>query len=67
MPKPKPDQEVFQCPQDVKVDIFYAPSPEMPGNYQRYFQNISPTLRVSKKKAPQATNIGNYSPYLRKV
>jgi len=39
-------------------------SHQIRGNAQRHFLNKSPTLRVSKKLVPQATSIGNYSPYL---
>lgn len=44
------------------------PSHLMPGNDQRELWNRSPTLKGSKRLVkPQATNIGNYSPYLIKV
>jgi hypothetical protein len=71
MAKPLPDQSVFECQaqvQDVKEDIFYAPSPQIRGNHLRHFQNVSPTLRASKKLAkPLGTHIGSFSPYLQKV
>ena len=48
-----------------KADGGCLPSQQIYGNSQRYFLNQSPTSKVNKKLVrPQATNIGNFSPYL---